>query len=539
MQAKIQASSGVWRKQIRTMTKAQPPVKLNDPEQEVEVKFSCDPVIFPRVLKLSQPTILSATQLKQLQSTYFDTADWRLHNAGVCLRLRSDEAEKSIWCIKSPGWGANSTFGRNQFEVPALGVQPDLGQFGPDLARQLSQIIGRHEIAPRFSISVRRHSLLLRHLSSQLEITMDAGEVSGGSSREEFTEIELELKSGHERHLIDFAMLLLQQLPLTLNFVTKADRGFGLVTRCPARWKAAKLCPATTNLNFSQILARAISSALEHFTRNWAALLGAFEPEATHQLRIALRRFRDLTGFYGDTFPLPDFGNLRKRAKTIGKALGSARSLDVLLKSLSTFKALPHINLQALATLHVHVEQHHARAYENVRDVIRDRASSQFVLEAQDLILQCEEIHRPAGTAAVEAAAFVKTQSDEILARLHKAILKRGSGLSKLSNKQLHSLRLKVKVMRHATSTFPEIADAKLKVAHYERSLARFQKVLGNHNDNIFALRFLRSHSKDQPTEVKSCVKHLLREIRRRDKLELGKLKVAWKTFRGSEPYWR
>jgi len=520
------------------MTNTQPPAQLYHPEQEVEVKFTCDPVIFPRVLKLSEPKIVSAAQLKQLQSTYFDTADWRLHNAGVSLRMRSDESGKSLWCIKSPGWGANSTFGRNQFEVPALGVQPDLERFGPDVAQHLSQITGRNEIAQRFSIGVRRQSLLLRHLSSELEITLDAGEVSGGNARQEFTEIELELKSGYERQLIDFAMLLLQELPLTLNFVTKADRGFGLVTKRPASWKTARPCPATANLNFDQILARAISSALEHFTRNWAALLEGFEPEATHQLRIALRRFRDLTGFYNDTFVLPDLSNLRKRAKIIGKALGSARSLDVLLKSLSLFKALPHINPQALATLLAQVEQHHARSYENMRDVIRDRASSQFVLEAQDLILQCEEIHHPAGTAAVEGAAFVKIQSGEILARHHRAILKRGRGLSKLSSKQLHSLRLKVKAMRHATSTFPEIAGAKLKAARYERSLTRFQKVLGNHNDNVFTLRFLQSLSKGEPTEIKSCVKHLLREIRRRDRLELGKLKETWKTFRSSEPYW-
>ena len=520
------------------MTKTQPPAQLNHPEQEVEVKFTCDPVIFPEVLKLSEPKIVSAAQLKQLHSTYFDTADWRLHNAGVSLRVRSDEAEKSLWCIKSPGWGANSTFGRNQLEVPALGVQPNLGQFGLDVAQHLSQIIGRNEIAPRFSISVRRQSLLLRHLSSELEITLDAGEVSSGSAREELTEIELELKSGYERHLIDFAMLLLQELPLTLNFVTKADRGFRLVTRRPASWKTARPCPAPANLNFDQIVARALSSALEHFTRNWAALLEGFEPEATHQLRVALRRFRDLTGFYNNTFLLPDFGNLRKRAKIIGKALGSARSLDVLFNSLSTFKALPHINLQALATLLAQVEQQHARTYGNVRDVIRDRASSQFVLEAQDLILQCEEIRRPAGTPTVEAAALVKIQSGEISARLHKAILKRGRGLSKLSDKQLHSLRLKVKVMRLAASTFPVVVGAKLKAARYERSLARFQKVLGNHNDNIFALRFLRSLSRHEPTEVKSCVKRLLREIRRSDKMELGKLKEAWKTFRSLEPYW-
>jgi triphosphatase len=520
------------------MTNALPPAQLYHLEQEVEVKFTCDPVIFPRVLNLSEPMIVSAAQLKHLQSTYFDTADWRLHNAGVSLRIRSDEAEKSFWCIKSLGWGANSTFGRNQFEVSALGVQPDLGQFGPDVAQHLSQIIGQNEIAQRFSIGVHRQSLLLRHRSSELEITLDAGEVSAGSAREEFNEIELELKAGHERHLIDFAMLLLQELPLSLNFVTKADRGFALVTRRPASWKTARPCPTTASFNLGQILARALSSSLEHFTRNWAALLEGFEPEATHQLRIALRRFRDLTGFYNDTFRLPDLRNLRKKAKIIGKALGSARSLDVLLKSLSTFKALPHINQQALATLLAQVEQHHARAYENVRDVIRDRAASRFVLEAQDLILQCEDIARPAGAAAVEGAALGKIQSSETMTRLHGAILKRGRGFSKLSNKQLHSLRLKVKLMRHATSTFPEIAGAKLKVAGYEQSLAKFQKVLGNHNDHVFAVRFLRSLSKDEPADIKSCVKHLLREIRRRDRLELGKLKVTWKTFRISEPYW-
>lgn len=513
-----------------------PPVGRS--ELEIEVKFACDLSIFPKLLALVEPRVVAQVESKHLQSTYFDTPDLRLRSAGVSLRKRTDEFGNALWGIKSAVSGGTSTFDRIQHEVPGIGDQSDLSQFGPAIAHQLADLIGGMEILPQFVVDVQRQQLLINHFNSDIEIALDVGEVQSGDLRKQFFEIELELKAGNAHHLYDFALLLVNELLLTLSFDSKADRGFKLLNKDSTKWVMARPLPSMKNELFNQTMARAAANVIRHFTSNWSAFFETNEPEATHQKRAALRKFRDLADIYNTTFPLPDFTKLQQSAKYIGKTLGNARSLDVFRKSLPRVRALKGLEHRELEAVQALVEQHYSVAREKVHEMLNDRAPSQFVLQAQDSILQCKELSHGNHAAEIADEPSADTQMAEALRRLHGTILKSGKDFSKLSNKRLHKLRLKAKKMRHALDIHASISGRKSGVDTYVRSLAHLQKALGIHNDNIFALSLLRTLSHDAASDVKFCVKRLRRGLKRSDERQLEKLKSIWNVFKHTRPYW-
>ena len=520
------------------MKEFQPDGQQPRQEHEIEVKFNCDLGLFPEVLKLVEPIAVSSVQIKNLESTYFDTADLRLHNAGVSVRMRTDDSGKSLCGFKSVDHGANSTFGRIQIEVPMRGPQPKLDQLGPVAGPWLEGIIGQDELSPQFVVCVQRKLIVIKHVTSEIEIAMDSGIVQGKEQQVLFFELELEFKSGDERHLYDFAMLLARKFLLTLNFVTKSERGFRTMGKQPPKWVSVQSSRPIANLAFDQLLTISASRALGHFTSNWAALLEGFEPEAAHQMRIALRGFRDLTDIYNAAFPCPDFRRLQQMARNVGKSLGQERSLDVLRRHLGTFQILPRLELPELRALTAIAEDYHVRSYEAARTAIRAEATTQFVLEAQNFILQIPERYQTGQHVANDSTAPNGILAEKTLERLHKGILKRGRSLTKLSDEKLHALRLKVKAMRCATNMFPGLGRSKLKATSYAQIIGQLQKTLGAHNDNVFALVFLRSVAKTDRVDAKMCAKQLIRKIKRADKHELTKLNTIWKKFKNSETYW-
>jgi len=98
------------------------------------------------------------------------------------------------------------------------------------------------------------------------------GFVVVGDRRQPLTEIELELKAGEETALYDLAVRLADVLPLRLEIMSKAERGFMLAANerpLPVR-AAALQFPADATLD--DAVEVVISSALCQFVANWPAM---------------------------------------------------------------------------------------------------------------------------------------------------------------------------------------------------------------------------------------------------------------------------
>ena len=509
---------------------------VNRTQREVEIKFTCDPAIFPKLIAWAGA--IAPTDTKILEATYFDTAGFALHHAGVMLRQRTGETQKPLWCVKWADEKAACLFARVQIEVQNQAKRAIADQFGRETGRWLAALVDGQALLAQFRVEARRQVINIEHQGAAIEIALDEGKVIGETKSRSFTELEMELKSGSERSLLDFARLAARELSLTLNLATKGDRGFGLATRRRPKWQTARPLAALSGLYFGQAIALSSANALDHFVRNWTIMLQTPHPEAIHQSRIALRNFRDLTRFYNDAMPDPDFGKAQNKAKSLGKLIGEARNLDVFVKAMADFHAIPDVDPQALRDLEAIVDQHHNRAYENVRLTMRKQAVTQFVLKAQDRILQCRDISDAHDVGALDVREPADVQARAVLVRRHHDIHKAGGDFSKLSRKQLHALRLRAKNMRCATQFFARIAECDLKNSRYFKALVALQKALGKYNDSSFALHFLKALAREASPEGVICIRQIRRALKHSDALARSKLPKVWKHYENSKPCW-
>ena len=213
--------------------------------------------------------------------------------------------------MKAPGAAGDGLFHRREIEVSSPGLKPDIALFDKTTKKFLAQIIGDQPLAAKFKMEFKRQSGLVTSGSSVVEIAVDQGHMSGGKQRVPMAEVELELVSGSKSELIDLAMRLAEEFSLRLDFVSKAEKGFGaLLGERPAPAKAVPI-KFKSMATFDDSVTAIISNTLSHFVANWACLRETDEPESIHQMRIALRRMRCGLLMFKHALPHSAFETLR------------------------------------------------------------------------------------------------------------------------------------------------------------------------------------------------------------------------------------
>jgi triphosphatase len=503
-------------------------------DREIEVKFSCEPATLAQVLKAKT---LSGAELRpplELHAIYYDTSDLRLRNAQCVLRIRTTDQKQPLLCLKSMAPEGSGIFHRLEAEVPAPGGQADVSLFDAETKARLAKLIGKRALAAQFEIRVRRQILLLTHAGAQIEVSADEGQVIAGAKTNPITELELELKAGEEAGLYDLAILLAQEFPLSLNFVTKSERGFQLIGKSESAAVMATDLSLTPSLPMEDVIHASLSHGLYHFTSNWPALIEDPSPEAVHQLRAALRRLRILLKVFARACSCPEFADLRKQGKAIGLVLGKARSLDVLAETMTRVSKTGKISAKQLKALTRTLAQRQAVARHEAFDLIKGPAASRFVLQFQAAL--AKQPWRRKDQAGEPPAEPLRPEVfvAETLDFLHRRALRRGRGFAMLSDQELHGLRLALKALSQAALAFEDIAGHSKRATRFLSSLLRLQQGLGELNDDVFALTFCKDVAASEHLDIGALTKSLNRGMDR----QREKLRTHWKAFKRLRPYW-
>jgi triphosphatase len=83
---------------------------------------------------------------------------------------------------------------------------------------------------------VRQSYVLELHDGSIVEAVLDLGTVVGGGAEAPICELELELQQGNVAALFSLARAMVAQLPVSLGFQSKAERGYRLAQQQPLTW---------------------------------------------------------------------------------------------------------------------------------------------------------------------------------------------------------------------------------------------------------------------------------------------------------------
>jgi inorganic triphosphatase YgiF len=455
---------------------------MND--QEIELKFEVDAAIAGKLeqVLLTRPGGKDPPTANRLVSAYYDTPDCDLMKAGFGLRVREVEGRR-IQTLKAELSGVSA---RGEWETELKGDGLDLDALEATPAAPLIRRLNG-ALRPVFATRMERTAYPVRQGRSKIEASLDRGRVEAGERTQDLWELELELKAGPHQGVYALAKRLSEAVPLRLSFVSKAERGYRLLSGQTAgeaiKQAKVKLGPGMTTRQAFQAIAAA---GLRQWAGNAAVLAAARRPEALHQMRVALRRLRTAMKLFEPVLADDAYARLTGELKWLAGELDLGRDTDVLIEE--TFRpAARRLHGQAgMSGLGERLLKARTKAYDRVIELLGQPRHLNLVLDMAAWI-DCgrwadrdDPRRGPLGDRPIEATAR------EGLDRLRRQIRKRGKNLTRLDSEHRHKLRIRAKRLRYGLEFFSGLYESYRDQARLQAMLTALrglQDTLGVLND--------------------------------------------------------
>jgi len=443
----------------------------------------------------------------RLQAHYFDTADGALARERIVLRVRR---EGPLWVQTAKAPGA-TLLERLEHEVPLDAAGDEAPP--PDIARHRGTAVGRAlakalrqaghgadgaSLQPTYRMDVMRHARRMRSGDAMLELAFDQGTLVAGARERRICELEIELKEGDARSLLELARRWRKRHGLWLDTVPKSARGeqlaAGLAHGTPTRARAPGWPRPVDGAGLFRAALAACSAQVFGNASEVAA--GDDAGEAVHQLRVGIRRLRTL---------LRELDALNERVPeqawddalaTAFRALGAQRDRELLRTDWQ-----PRIEAAGGPPLHWPADPAQPGPTELVR-------SAAF----QGLLLDLVEASLAPPADATDAAATSDDDGDEQhddrpaaargkalrrlvgarLERLHRQLLRAGQRFDRLDAAGRHRARKRLKRLRYLAELTAGLFGEKA-VARYLQRLTPAQEALGHEHDAGVAAQAYRS----------------------------------------------
>ncbi len=503
--------------------------------REIEIKFKSDLTALDLASRLQAIDGVEETRIQDLRTIYFDTPSNDLRKNGIALRIRRKGRSAPIQGIKSLNASGSVPFARKEIEVRCKGGIPDLSLFEKGTATKLLSIVGNSPIELKFETQLKRQTKLMRCGHSKVELAFDEGHIVNGETRLPLNEVELELKSGSVTDLCQLAIKLASELPLRLDFVSKAEKGFHAFSNgraVPVKSTSIKFHSDST---LADAVAAIISNTLAQFTSNWVSLKETDNPESIHQMRVALRRLRSGLWMFGKALPRSHFADLSTAVKKTAKILGRAREIDVHRASLEqgplTEAYLPPVRDALLAAL----EEYRQTAYAQAHALIESADTTIFVLGVQRLLADGNwQKGIPDGKLKMPIQKFAKL----VLCKLQSRVLKRGKGLAELSDEDRHELRIALKNLRYGVEFFGELLGHRKRRKSLADTLSGLQDTLGDINDAANFKSFVEVNALALRPGLEMTPSLALAWYAGQTKAAKKILRKRWKKFQRADRFW-
>jgi inorganic triphosphatase YgiF len=439
-----------------------------------------------------------------------------------------------VQTLKAGGGVAAGLHSRHEWESRLDSPEPDLDALRAQIDRKsawrgiLHAAQLRQRLQPVFTTQVSRTVWELRlPQGDEVEFVLDQGDIRSGDKQVAVSEIEMELKSGNALHLFDFALALLQDIPLQVGNVSKAERGYALFAPAPPSAVKASALKLSRRMTVEQVFQAIAANCLAQIQANEAGLVQAQDVESLHQMRVGLRRLRSAFGQFKDLLPLP--AHLQEEIDWLGEQLGPARDWDVLAGATLPKLAAALQDQAAYAAL----QQAARRKTDDMHAIAAAAVTSpRYARLVLSLTRWLQGRGWREGMAAAECRridAAVPELARGLLAAGQRRLLKRGKKLRGAGPEARHRVRIAAKKSRYATEFFQSLYPGK-KVRPYIKALATLQDELGWRNDAAVAERLLRQLPEGQ-AHLDTPVAFLRGYLASRIDGDDRKLRKLWKKF--------
>jgi inorganic triphosphatase YgiF len=490
---------------------------------ECEIKLALDAASVSQVKKIAplrQPGAKpgakpGSTRLEEREHVdrYFDTADFTLWQHGFALRVRS-AGTHHVQTLKGGGSALAGLHRRVELEAEVASDMPDRALFArqlrealPALAKQLHGQLHDNALAlePVFVNRVKRASWMLELADGvKVECALDTGELQRGDHTVPVRELELEMKEGDPARLYELARQVHDALPVRIENVSKAERGYALAGAVAPRAVKAAAVALRRKASMGEALAGILRNCLEQMQANEQGVL-AGEAESLHQMRVGLRRLRAALAMVRDAVTLP--APLTADIDWLAGELGDARNWDVFLGALLPGLPLPEEHKPAMARVEAAAREEAERHRARVRSAVGGPRYTGLMLGLGAWIAgqgwkqsgpPADALGQKVGKAA---PGLVQHAAARVRKRARQADLARPEGL--------HKVRIAAKKERYAREFFETLERGKKagkkagkKQARRHDLLTGMQDELGLLNDSVVARTLVAQLRERVPQEL-------------------------------------
>jgi inorganic triphosphatase YgiF len=467
---------------------------------EIELKLSASPRDFAKFTAALPrlATVVQGLQTKHVVTQYFETPDLALVRRGISLRLRDSDGHHSqgLKARRQPNDGTRPMLAseRGEWEWPVESGKLDFRPLNSEEAAALLPVHAVATLSSIFATDIRRTEVELEAGDgAHVKLALDQGRVVAGPREQPVCEIELELANdgpiAQQGTLYRLGLELHRIAPVAISMVSKAERGYRLVTHQPPSSSKAPPLTLANDISARDGIRMIFRASLGHLLDNQAAAL-ASDASGIHQMRVAIRRLRSALKLFRPVIASPETVWVEGELKWLGTELGRARDWDVLATSTLDRVAKGAAVSDAIKALHPAVAVQRRAAHKAASRAITGPRYTTFVLAFG---LWIEEGHWHEGLDARHRRQlpkrFIKLAND-ILDRAAEKAAKRGRHIARANSRERHQLRKALKGLRYATDFLGTLYPVK-RTKHFKQMLGDLQDCLGLLNDNAAAAHLL------------------------------------------------
>jgi len=522
---------------------------LVDPEpKEVELKLAATAEAMDTLIasQLLRGHATSTIRSRNLVTTYYDTEDRRLGRRHLALRVRQT-GKKFIQTLKTASAVDSVETARGEWEVELPDNTPLLTAFNDAAVLDLAGLVLPDELQPTFQTRFRRQAVLVEwpdanRQPAQIEIAFDRGAIRADGGEVPICEIELELKRGEPRALFELAQSMRSLVPLRLQPVDKAARGYALVTGTSPPWRKAGSVSLTEGASVEDALQQILGACVRHWVDNEASAREARDAEGLHQLRVALRRLRSALSLFKSALNDQSRADWSSELRWLLGPLGPARDLDVLATETLVEVRTARPDDQALGVLAELVAGRRWKAHHTVRETLGSERYGDLAFGLACWVA-CRGWRQGADIDVLLGQRQpVRDFAAAILTKRHRQVRKAGRHFATMTPVARHELRIRFKKLRYGTEFFASLFPGR-EFDEFREVVARMQDLLGQLNDVAVAQHVLGDLLDDTEPGARQRAAALgagqvIGWYAHQSRVLEPQLVETWETFRATERFW-
>jgi triphosphatase len=489
--------------------------------------------------------VLAPQSTLQIFDTYFDTDDWRIYRAGFALRIRSEDGRSEATLKSLHSSDSTAKADRRELSETLESTESELiGQSSGPVGIRVQAVSGAHALQPLFEVrtSRQRYAVHAGDEQQQLgEIALDETVISRphGQPQTSMQRVEVEALTDVHEPLQTLVETLRDQCSLESASDTKYSQGLKSVGLAPTPLPDFQPTQIDASMRVEEVALANLRRYLSAWHLHEPGARFGDDPEALHDLRVAGRRIEAILRQFEAFLPAA-LVQIRLTLKTVLRALGQARDLDVALLELEAFdRVLSDSDRAHLVPLKQHLLAERVRVRQAMLAVLDSSAvQNDFETLTRALVQPSTSVPAPTAVPSVSALRSIT----ELIHARYKKVRKGADRLNASSSMDsYHAVRGRVKKLRYALETvavlFGRPADDMV------RSLRRWQEKLGIQQDADVAGQRLQALATQPPKNLHPQTLFLMGRLaahhadralkaRKRHSRAYRKVRNRWKTLK-------